>query len=407
MNSPLFQRAVRVIPGGIPGHQSPVFTVPGQFPYFAKRAEGPFYWDEGGNRYIDFLCAYGPLVLGAGRPEVAAAVAAAEAGGICFNHPTEWTVRLAERLVEMVDIADWAFFGKNGADMTYWSIRVAREHTGRRKILRFLHAYHGTDPWCTDCSAGVVEGDRADILQAPWNDTAALNAIFDLHGHELAGIISTPFDHPNYADMTLPDPAFQRAIRRGLDACGGLWIYDDVRCGFRHHLGGTHRYFDCSPDLICYSKALANGYAIAACVGRESFRAAASKVFATGSFWNNPGPFAAALATIDLLEQESVIPGILRRGQEWVDGFLALGEKHGIEFRASGTPALPYIRVADDPGFFRQQAFCATAIKHGIFLHPHHNWFIGHAHSEAVLEESLARVEAAILDFQVEVACPA
>jgi glutamate-1-semialdehyde 2,1-aminomutase len=400
MNKDLFKRATKVIPCGIPGHQSPVFTVPGQFPYFAKRAEGALYWDVDDNRYIDFMCGYGPLVLGAAHLEVAAAVAAVEANGVCFNHPTEWTVRLAERLVELVDIADWAFFGKNGADMTYWAIRVAREHTGRSKIVRFSRAYHGTEPWCSDNPAGVTSADRADVLEIPWNDCAALGKMFQRYGSELAAIVSTPFDHPSYADMTLPTAEFLGAIRSGLDDCGGLWILDDIRCGFRHDLGGSHRYFGFSPDLICFSKAIANGYALSATVGRQDIRPAASRVFATGSFWHNPGPFAAALKTIEILEREAVIEGILQQGQEWINAFLALGSKHGLEFKASGTPAMPYIRLARDTGFQLQQAFCAAAIKAGVFLHPHHNWFIGHAHTPALLEESLSRIELAIRKFK-------
>jgi glutamate-1-semialdehyde 2,1-aminomutase len=399
MNSSLFQRAAKVIPCGIPGHQSPVFTVAGHFPYFAKRAEGAIYWDADGNRLIDFMCGFGPLILGAGQPEVAAAVAAVEADGVCFNHPTEWTVRLAERLVEGIDIADWAFFGKNGADMTYWAVRVAREHTGRSKMLRFSHAYHGTEPWCSDNPAGVTTADKADVIEVPWNDIPALDSVIQRHGHELAGIISTPFDHPNYADMSLPDPQFLLSIRKHLDAIGGLWILDDVRCGFRHHIGGSHRYFGFSPDLICYSKAIANGYALSACVGREAIRPAASRVFATGSFWHNPGPYAAALKTLEIIEREAVIPSILARGDEWIKDFLALGQKHGIELIFSGTPAMPYIRIANDPGFLLQQKFCCAAVSEGVFLHPHHNWFIGHAHTDAVMEDSLCRIARAMERF--------
>lgn len=397
--SALFQRAAAVIPGAIPGHQSPALTIPGSFPYFAKRANGALYWDVDDRRFIDFMGGYGPLVLGACHPEVDAAFDEARAAGHCFNHPTEWTVRLAERLVELVDFADWAFFGKNGADMTYWAIRVAREHTRRPIIIKVAGAYHGTEPWCSDTLAGVLSEDKAYVREIPWNATAALDTLIDKCGDQIAAIVTPPFDHRTFGDMALPDPGFLDTIRQQCDRTGCLWILDDVRGGFRHHLGGSHRYFGFTPDLACYSKALANGYALSAAVGRESHRPAAARVFATGSFWNNPAPMAAALKTIEILEREQSIPKMLQRGSEWVAQFVELGKKHGVELVASGTPTLPYLRVAEDPGFFRQQKLCTAALEEGVFLHPHHNWFIGAAHDDALLEESLQAIERALQRF--------
>ncbi len=397
----LLARAAAVIPGAVPGHQSPALTVPGQFPYFAARAEGAVYWDVDGRRFIDFMGAYGPLVLGAGHPEVDAAFDDTRKNGVCFNHPTALSVELAERLVALIDIADWAFFGKNGADMTYWALRVAREHTGHRKILKVRGAYHGTEPWCSDSLAGVLMEDKAHIIECPWNDCQALEESVRLHGADLAAIVTTPFDHPSFGDMALPTPAFLATIRALLDERSALWILDDVRAGFRHHLGGSHRYFGFSPDLICYSKALANGYSLSATVGREHLRAAASRVFATGSFWNNPGPMAAALKTLEVLERDNCIPAMLRRGKEWVDQFVALGNKYGVPLQATGTPVMPFVRIANDPGFQCQQAFCSEAVRQGVFLHPHHNWFIGAAHTDALLEESLERIAKAMQSTRI------
>ncbi len=399
----LYARAAAVIPGGIPGHQSPVLTVPGEFPYFAERAKGAVYWDVDGRRLIDFMCGFGPLVLGAQHPEVDAAYRASQERGVCFNHPTATTVELAERLVELVDFAEWAFFGKNGADMTYWALRVAREYRQRRKIIKVKSAYHGTEPWCSDSLAGVLAEDKMHIIEIAWNDTEALGAAVALYADDLAGIMTTPFDHPTYAEMVMPDPTFLERINTLRNETGMVWILDDVRAGFRHDLRGSHRYFGFTPDMSCFSKAIANGYALSACVGRLELRNAASRVFATGSFWNNPAPMAAALKTLEILERDACIPTMLRRGEEWIERFLALGVKHGIQFTASGTPSMPFIRVANDDNFFQQQAFCTEAIKAGVFLHPHHNWFIGNAHSDSILEESLVLIERAMQAYLVGV----
>lgn len=385
----LYARAQAVIPGGIPGHQSPALCLPGVSPYFAKRASGAVYWDVDDRRFIDFMGGYGPLVLGAQHSEVDAAYQYGIREGNCFNHPTEWTVRLAEKLVGLVDFADWAFFAKNGADLTYWALRVAREHTQKPYIVRVSGAYHGTEPWCTDTMAGVLADDKSSVIELAWNDRSTLADLINAKGDAIAGIITTPFHHPSYGDMQLPDQNFLQDIRDYCNKFNAVWILDDVRGGFRHHLGGSHRYFGFEPDFACYSKAIANGYALSAAVGHAALRPAASKVFATGSFWNNPGPLAAALKTIEVLERNSCIPKMLNRGKAWVDEFINLGEQAGVPLVASGSPTLPYIRVANDPGFFKQQQFCSFAIKEGIFLHPHHNWFIGAAHTDERLEESL------------------
>src|SRR5580658_9247133 len=152
----LFDRAARVIPCGIYGHTSPAAMVPGAFPSYAQRAQGSRYWDVDGNEYIDFMCGYGPVVLGHQQPQVEEAANRAQRDALCLNHPGPIMVELAEYLVSLVDFSAWTVFGKNGSDMTTWAVQVAREHTGRRKILKVTEAYHGMDPWCTPGHAGLI-----------------------------------------------------------------------------------------------------------------------------------------------------------------------------------------------------------------------------------------------------------
>ncbi len=161
----LFARAAKVIPGGIYGHASPAISLPGASPYYAARAEGCRYWDVDGNEFIDFMCGYGPIILGYNHPEVEEAAARQARDGNCFNHPTPLMVELAERLVSLVDFASWSVFGKNGADMTTWCTQVAREHTGAKKILKVAGAYHGSHPWCSPGHGGWIEEDRVARAQ--------------------------------------------------------------------------------------------------------------------------------------------------------------------------------------------------------------------------------------------------
>ena len=157
----LFDRARRVIPGGIYGHASPALLAPGAAPYYMARAEGARYWDVDGNAYLDLMCGYGPVILGYQHPEVEAAAERQRRSGDAGNHPAPMMVELAERLVALIDLADWAVFGKSGSDMTTWAVRVAREHTRRRTILRVDGAYHGLGSWCAPGRAGLIPEDAA------------------------------------------------------------------------------------------------------------------------------------------------------------------------------------------------------------------------------------------------------
>ncbi|MBW8780841.1 MAG: aminotransferase class III-fold pyridoxal phosphate-dependent enzyme [Verrucomicrobia bacterium] len=397
----LFRRAARVIPGGIYGHTTPAVTVPGAFPYYAVDGNGCRYRDADGNEFIDFMGGYGPLVLGYCHPEVEAAADAARHHGACFNHPTPVMVELAEYLVERIDFADWAVFAKNGSDLTTWAVMVAREVTGRPKILKVAGAYHGADAWCTPGLHGLIPEDRAHIHDFPWNDVSALEALFTRHRGRVAGLVLTPFHHPAYADSQLPSSEFVAAANRLCREHGALLILDDVRCGFRLSVDGSHSVYGYEPDLAVYCKAIANGHPISACVGRAGHQAAASRVFLTGSYWNDPAPMAAALATLKIIARDDVPARLARLGQKFVDGFLALGVKHGLPLVASGPPAMPYVRVADDPSFLRTQRLCAAAVAQGVFLHPHHNWFIGAAHTEAEIDEALRRLDHALRPLRV------
>ena len=396
----LFERASKVIPAGIYGHASPAMMVPGAFPYFAKSAEGCRYQDVDGNSFIDYMCGFGPILLGYQHPEITEAAREAELDGECFNHPTEYSVRLAEKIVGQIDRADWAVFGKNGSDMTNWAIRVAREQTGRKRIAKEAQAYHGIDPWCVPGYGGVIAEDRSQIDQFSWNDVSSLEKLMAEKADKLAAIIITPFHHPNYADSELPTSEWVGALNRLSQKHGIALILDDVRCGLRLHANGSHCRYGLEPDLMCYSKALGNGYPISACAGTSTFKVAASKCFLTGSFWNCAVPMAVAMKTMEITERDAIPEQLEKRGTRLIEGMLALGKRYGVDLKASGEPAMPYVRVADDASFKRQQKLCAAAVQEGLFLHPHHNWFLSAAHTEEIIEESLQSFERALISIR-------
>ena len=385
----LFERARQVIPGGIYGHATPALVAPGASPYYAHRAEGARYWDVDGNEFLDFMCAYGPVVLGYRHPGVEAAAGKQGRLGDCLNHPAPVMVELAERLVALVDFAAWAVFGKNGSDMTTWCVQVAREHTRRKKILCVEDAYHGIGAWCTPGQGGCIDEERAHVHRFKWNDAASFDAALRHYGNELAAVVVTPYHHPLFAASVLPAPGFLPYLQSQCARHGVVLILDDVRAGFRLHLGGSHRCFDFEPDLSCFSKAMANGYAIAAALGKAHLRRAAEKVFLTGSFWNSAVPMAAALETLATLEREEAIAHLARIGRALAGGLCEAARGQGLEVEVSGPPACPFLTFRNERNLYRNQRFAAECLRRGVFFHPHHNWFISAAHTRADVARAL------------------
>ncbi|MGB0371931.1 MAG: aminotransferase class III-fold pyridoxal phosphate-dependent enzyme [Opitutales bacterium] len=385
----LFARAGKVIPGGIYGHVSPAAVLPKASPYYAERAEGACYWDVDGNRYIDFVCGYGPIVLGYQNEELEAAVAEQRAKGTVFNHPTERMVELAEKLCSLIDFADWAVFAKNGSDVTTWAIQVAREQTKRKRIAKVAGAYHGVDAWCSPGYGGVIPEDRELIDTFSWNDLEGVKALFDAKGDELAAVVLTPYHHPVFADQEMGSPEFFAAVRDLCDRHGVILILDDIRSGFRLSVNGSHSVYGIKPDIACYCKAMANGYPISACVGKDAYKIAASKVFLTGSYGNDAVAMAAALKCIEILERENVPDFLDQAGARWIQKLLALGNEWGVPLKASGPNAAPYICVDRDPDFIKTQEWAKAMIAAGLFIHPHHNGFMSWSHTDAVIDEAL------------------
>jgi glutamate-1-semialdehyde 2,1-aminomutase len=385
----LLARARQVVPGGVYGHQSPRMVVGGAYPYFFARSEGCRVWDVDGNEFIDLMCSYGPIVLGHRHPVVEAAAREQAALGDCFNAPTRLWVELAEHLVHITPFADWAAFAKNGSDVCTWAVAVAREHTGRRKVIKADGAYHGAHAWCTPAPAGVTPEDTANVLTFPYNDLPALERLVEAHASSTAAIIVSPFRHDAFHDQELPVEGFLPGVRRLCDAHGLVMILDDVRAGFRLHLGGSGERFGVQPDLSCYAKAIANGYPLSACVGREALKAAAERVYFTGSYFTSAVPMAAALACLHEIERSGAIAQMEHAGLRLQRGLEAQAASHAVPIVYSGPPAIPFMSFKDDVKFARSRAWAAACAQGGVYLAPYHNWFLSAAHTDRDIDQVL------------------
>jgi len=384
----LLARARRVVPGGVYGHQSPRMVVSGAYPYFFERAEGCRIWDVDGNEFIDLMCSYGPIVLGHRHPKVEEAVRQQMQRGDCFNAPTRLWVELAEHLVGITPFADWAAFAKNGSDVCTWAVAVSREHTGRRKVVKADGAYHGAHAWCTPVPAGVTPEDTAHVLTFTYNDLDSLRDVVDAHHGDVAAIIVSPFRHDAFHDQELPVEGFLPGIRRLCDEQGIVLILDDVRAGFRLHLGGSGERFGVRPDLACYAKALANGYPLSACVGRAALQDAAERVYFTGSYFTSAVPMAAALACLREIDASGAIAHMERMGLMLQRGLTAQAASHDLEIVYSGPPAIPFMSFKHDVKFGRSRSFAAACARGGVYVAPYHNWFL----SAAIEEKDINRI---------------
>ncbi len=385
----LYQRARNVIPGGIPGHQTPALLVPEKSPCFIDRAEGCRFWDVDGNAYIDYLCAYGPMVLGYNHPKVEEAAQEQRRKGSCFNLPSPLFVELAEYLVELVTSADWAVFGKNGSDVTNYACQVARAHTGKKKILMASGSYHGIGAWCNPNTTGITEEERVNVLTFAYNDIQTLRDLVDKNRNQVAGLILTPFRHDAFHDQEMPTDIFLQGLRELCRPEGPVLIIDDVRAGFRLDIRGSAAYFDLHPQLTCFSKAMGNDYPISACVGAEDLRPSAKKVFFTGSFFTSGVPMAAALTTLREMVETRAVEHMFRMGEKLKTGMLEQAKSFELKIKYTGPVTLPFMTFANDPSFEKAKTFCARAYQEGVFFHPIHNWFLSAAHGEPEIEQTL------------------
>jgi glutamate-1-semialdehyde 2,1-aminomutase len=385
----LWEKAQALVPGGMPAHLSPNLLVRGQSPCFIEQAEGCRFRDVDGNEYIDYLCAYGPMILGYNHPGVEAAVAEQKKKGDCFSLPSPLWVALAERMVNLISAADWVTFGKNGSDVCNLAVRVARAHTGRKKIVMAQGSYHGIGAWCTPVREGIIEEERSQVLTFPYNDADALEALLKQHGPETAAVIVTPFKHETTRDQEMPAPAFIDRLNALTRPEGPVLIIDDVRGGFRLDMRGSAEYIGLKPHLSCFSKAMGNGYPISALCGQQELKEAASRVFFTGSFFAGAEAMAAALATIDHMVNHNSLQHIFRMGEMLKQGMLEQAASLGLKIRYTGPVTMPFMTFEDDPKFQKSRTFCARAYQEGVFFHPYHNWFLSAAHEEGDIRETL------------------
>ncbi len=395
----LRERAAKVIPGGMYGHLNAALHGE-SYPQFFVRGEGARQWDADGREYVDLMCSWGPMIVGHRNPVVEAAAAAQQASGDCLNGPGPIMVELAEMMVDLIPSADWAMFSKNGTDATTQALMVARAATGRAKVLVAHGAYHGADPWCTPGLAGVTPNQRADTIEFTYNDLAGAQAAAE--GVDVAAILVTPFKHDSFEDQALAEPEFARGIRALADRLGAALVIDDVRAGWRLDLRGSWEPFGVRPDLTAWSKAMANGFPIAAVTGTDSLRGAAQLLYSTGSFWFSATAMAAAKATIEILRDTDGVGLMRRAGTRLREGLAAQAASYGFAINQTGPVQVPWLSFEGDATLEKGIHWAGACLQEGVYLHPWHNWFLSAAHTDAEIDRALQGADAAFAKLRTK-----
>ena len=420
-SSDLFNTASTLIPGGV---NSPVraWKSMGKDPFFAARGKGCVLTDEDGQSYIDYVCAWGPLILGHAHPEVVSSIQEAVKDGVAFGVPTEREVKLAQMIVDSVPTVDKVRLVNSGTEATMSAIRLARAYTGRDKIVKMIGGYHGHHDallaqagsgmatLAIPSTPGVPESVVKDTVLVPYNDIDAARAAFQNNSGQIAAVILEPV--AGNMGVVSPEPGFLETLRVLCTENESVLIFDEVMTGFRIALGGAQERYEILPDLTTLGKIVGGGMPIGAYGGSHEIMkhiAPEGNVYQAGTLSGNPVATACGIATIQLLRSGGFYDDLEKKSKKLVRGLKKSADKAGASIQVNSVGSMITVFFSDNPvtDFASSSAasgeqyakFWRSMLDQGIYLppSPFEAFFISSAHSNRDIERTINAAATAFL----------
>ena len=415
----LFEEACELIPGGV---NSPVraFKAVGDYPVFIERGEGAYLYDVDGNKYVDYICSWGPLLLGHQPEAVSKAVMEALTKGSTYGAPTGIEVEMAKKIVDAVPSVEMVRMVSSGTEATMSALRLARGYTGRNKIVKFEGCYHGHADhllikagsgaltFGVPSSPGVPESIASETLTAQYNDIDSVKALFAQYPDQIAAVIVEPI--AGNMGLVLPKEGFLEGLREVTAEHGALLIFDEVISGFRASFGGAQKVYNVMPDLTCMGKIIGGGLPVGAYGGKKEIMmhvAPVGPVYQAGTLSGNPLAMAAGMAILDELAKPGVYEEIEAKTKKLVQGLQAAADKAGVKIALNQSASLFTIFFTETPVDSYKAAmtsnteqfkvFFQAMLGQGFYLPPSQFecWFVSQAHSDEDIENTIKAAEIA------------
>lgn len=418
----LFEEAQELIPGGV---NSPVraFKAVGDHPVFIAKGEGSKLYDVDGNEYVDYICSWGPLLLGHQPEAVTKAVQDALLKGSTYGAPTALEVEIAKMIVDAVPSVEMVRMVNSGTEATMSAIRLARGYTKRNKLVKFEGCYHGHADhllikagsgaltFGVPSSPGVPESIASETLTASYNDLDSVKKLFAEYPDQIAAVIVEPVA----GNMGLVPPAegFLEGLREVTKEYGALLIFDEVISGFRASYGGAQKVFDIMPDITCLGKIIGGGLPVGAYGGRKEIMqhvAPVGPVYQAGTLSGNPVAMAAGIATLSELAKPGVYETVEAKTKTLAEGVQAAADKAGVTVSINQSASLMTVFFTDqkvdsyaaamtsDTAKFK--VFFQSMLNQGVYLPPSQFecWFVSLAHSDEDIKKTIAAAEQAFAE---------